>query len=453
MASRPDPETAKTPPPRGLSTFSSLLSDGTVVELVYDPTARRTAFLAFREGNWRLEREIRTPEGERLLPYRPENNLLRHEVVLLPSEPAEYGSERELLARILSFIHRHVQVSEDFEALASHYALFSWVYDAFSETPYLRVRGDYGSGKSRFLQTVGSLCYKPIFASGASTVSPLFRILDSVRGTLVIDEGDFRASDERAEIVKILNNGNARGFPVLRSEVTSKREFDPRAYAVFGPKIIATRGFFDDPALESRCLTEEMGRARLREDITLNLPATFRDEALALRNQLLLFRCRHIRRAWPIGVEDDRTLEPRLRQILAPLLATVAGEDERSRVLALARDWQRRLVADRGLDTEAQLLAVVRDLLAASEEAPTVKEIADLYAERHGADHERRITPKWVGWMLRRKLQLHPQRRRGTFVLPREENRRLELLFARYGLEPRGTGQDLGDVGDVAGVA
>src|SRR5207244_5816333 len=104
----------------------------------------------------------------------------------------------------------------------------------------LRERGDYGSGKTRFLLVVGALCYKPIFASGASTTSPLFRIMDAFRGTLILDESDFRLSDERAEIVKILNCGNARGFPVLRTEVNRAKEFDPRAYTVFGPKIVAT---------------------------------------------------------------------------------------------------------------------------------------------------------------------------------------------------------------------
>lgn len=34
-------------------------------------------------------------------------------------------------------------------------------------------------------------------------------------------------------VVKILNQGNARGFPVLRSEAVDKKEFDPRAYSVF----------------------------------------------------------------------------------------------------------------------------------------------------------------------------------------------------------------------------
>ena len=78
---------------------------------------------------------------------------------------------------------------------------------------------DTGSGKTRFLLTAGSLCYKPIFASGASTVSPLFRILDSMRGTLIVDEGDFRFSDEKAELVKILNNGNGRGLSRLAQRV------------------------------------------------------------------------------------------------------------------------------------------------------------------------------------------------------------------------------------------
>ena len=89
-----------------------------------------------------------------------------------------------------------MDVSPSFEKIATHYVLLSWVYDAFQELPYLRVRGDFGSGKTRALLTIGSLCYKPMFASGASTVSPLFRILDAFRGTLVMDESDFRFSDE-----------------------------------------------------------------------------------------------------------------------------------------------------------------------------------------------------------------------------------------------------------------
>src|SRR6266568_1860705 len=198
-------------------TVSTVLPDGSLAEMVCQEN--RTLFCVSKDGAFRYETNLLV-SGQRLVPYSPRNNLLTNEVVLFPSEPAEYDSEQELVEGIKAFINRYVDISPLFEQIASYYVLFSWVYDAFNELPYLRLRGDTGSGKTRFLLTAGSLCYKPIFASGASTVSPLFRIIDAFRGTLIIDEGDFRLSDEKAEVVKILNNGNARGFPVLRSEAS-----------------------------------------------------------------------------------------------------------------------------------------------------------------------------------------------------------------------------------------
>src|SRR5216683_715539 len=268
---------------RRIPAVSAVLGDGTILETVVDREAKRTSFVLAKDGEWQSADSVPIDSSARLVPYSPRNNLLAHDVVLLPSEPEEYGSEQDLLHSIESFIHRYVDVSPLFEKIASYYVLLTWVYDDFNELPYLRLRGEPGSGKTRFMLTVGSLCYKPIFASGASTVSPLFRILDSFRGTLVIDEGDFRLSDEQAEIVKILNNGNAKGFPVLRSEASKNKEYNPRAFAVFGPKIVATRGFFEDKALESRCLTEAMGQTGLRDDVPINLPPEHKEEALHLR--------------------------------------------------------------------------------------------------------------------------------------------------------------------------
>src|SRR5437667_6734923 len=278
-------------------TVSSVSHDGAMREMLYDPKEKRTGFAVWNDGKCTIEPSVRLNPTHRLVPYSSQNNLLKNDVVLLPSAPEEYASEAELFTEIRDFIHRYVDVSPLYEQIALYYVVLSWVYDRFNELPYLRLRGDPGSGKTRFLLTVGSLCYKPIFASGASTVSPLFRILDAFRGTLIIDEGDFRLSDERAEIVKILNNGNAKGFPVLRSEVSGKKgEFNPRAYAVFGPKPVATRGYFQDRALESRCITEEMNHYRLRGDVPINLPAEHKEEALHLRNKLLLFRFRNLHR-------------------------------------------------------------------------------------------------------------------------------------------------------------
>src|ERR1039458_3925621 len=333
-------------------TVSGVLQDGTLIEMVYRPEERRTLLCFATEGQVRYETSL-MDDGKRLVPYSPENNLLKNEVVLFPSEATPYESEQALVAEIRAFIHRYVDISPLFEEIASYYALFTWVHDAFNELPYLRLRGDTGTGKTRFLLTAGSLCYKPIYASGASTVSPLFRILDSMRGTLIIDEGDFRFSDEKAEIVKILNNGNARGFPVLRSESVNGREFSPRAYAVFGPKLVSTRGFFQDRALESRCITEETGSQRLRDDIPLNLPADYQRNALAIRNKLLMFRFHTFRRRPIDETLVDRTIEPRLSQIFVPLMSVIEDEDARKALRQVAREYHRELVADRGMDYEA----------------------------------------------------------------------------------------------------
>src|SRR5437899_2692668 len=412
---------------------STVLADGSLVEMVYQEN--RTLFCVSKDGGFRYETNLLV-SGQRLVPYSPRNNLLSNEVVLFPSEPVEYHSESELVEGIKAFIHRYVDISPLFEQIASYYVLFTWVYDAFNELPYLRLRGDTGSGKTRFLLTAGSLCYKPIFASGASTVSPLFRILDEFRGTLIIDEGDFRFSDEKAEIVKILNNGNGRGFPVLRSESVRGKEFSPRAYTVFGPKLVATRGYFQDRALERRCLTEEMGAGRLRSDIPINLTAEYKREARELRNKLLMFRFRNASKRCVDPSLVDRSIEPRLAQVFVPLLSVIEDREARQALRQVAREYHRELVADRGMDIEAQVLAVIQQLRNSDHpHGLMIKEIAELFISQHGEDFERKITPHWIGQVIRRKLGLKTERRREGYTIAASEGAKLARLFEKYGIE------------------
>jgi hypothetical protein len=421
-----------------IPTASAVLQDRELVEMVYDPMERKTRFVCGTGVSWGYEQSISVSPTERLVPYSPSNNRVKHNVVLFPSEPEEYGTEADLVSRIRDFVRRHVAVSEDFEEVATYYALFTWVYDAFDEVPYVRVRGGYGSGKTRFLLTVGSICYKPIFASAASTVSPLFRLLDAFRGTLVLDEGDFRYSDEKSEVVKILNNGNARGFPVLRTEVSRQREFDPRAYHVFGPKIVATRGFFTDKALESRCLTEDMRGGPIRSEIPLNLDDSFREEARRLRNQLLLYRLRHFYDARRPGRAEGRDLEPRLTQIFGPMLSVIGDPSAREQVMRVLGKFNEDLAEERNESAEAQVLTVIRDLVAKGPEARlAIADIANEFALRFGDEYAKRVTPRWVGSIVRRRPGLRPSRSTGIFTLGPEEVAKLAALYKRYGIEEK----------------
>jgi len=426
-----------------------------MVELLYDAAERTTRFALWRNGQWTLQAEVEIEQGERLVPFSPNNNIIKNDVVMLPSEPVEYGTKEELIAGIRGFIHRYLDVSPAFETIASHYVLFTWVYDAFNEVPYVRFQGDFGTGKTRALLVVGSLCYKAFFASGASTVSPLFHILDAFRGTLVLDEADFRFSDEKAEIVKILNNGNVRGIPVLRTMINRQREFNPQAFQVFGPKVVAMRSSYDDRALESRFLTEVMGTAPLRADIPINLSSSIKEEALALRNKLLLFRFRNRHSIVAGGGSPVLGVSPRISQILMPLIAVVDDDAARAAILGMAARADETIAAERGLSTEAQLLEILRELAGeAHKETVPIQEVAERFASRFHAEYERPITPRWIGTLLRRRLHLSPYKSHGRYVISVVDKKKLTTLYDRYGLSAEGEGpsapqQSSGGEGDM----
>ena len=208
---------------------------------------------------------------------------------------------------------------------------------------------------------------------------------------------------------------------------------------VFGPKLVATRGYFQDRALESRCLTEETGSRRLREDIPLNLTAEYKREARELRNKLLMFRFRNLPKCQVDPALVDRSIEPRLAQIFVPLMPVIDDSEAKNALGQVAREYHKELVADRGMDIEAQVLEVIRDLQESSEGgALAIKEITDRFIARHGEDFERKITPHWIGHVVRRKLGLKTERHMDGYRVSPSEGAKLTRLYEKYGLSAPG---------------
>lgn len=422
--------------PRGTPTVSYAATDGVFVELLFDPDSRATSLAASAPG----EPVQRVPHfdlssGERLVPYSATNPLIRSRTVLLPSHPEEPGTKAELLAAIRDYLDRYVDLSPTFREVAAHYVLLSWVHDAFNELPYLRLRGDYGTGKTRALLAIGSICYKPLIASGATTASPIFHMLDAFGATLVLDEADLRFSDATADLTKILNNGNVRGVPVLRTMQTRAGELSPQAFQVFGPKLLAMREHFDDKALESRFLTEETGRRPLPPHIPLHLPSFLQEEALRLRNRLLSWRFR----TRPIaGIHATRAIagvEARVNQMALPLLSVVDDPDIRAEIAQwlIGEDAARR--AERTETEEAVILASLAQCFA--REPGRAVRVADIAAGAVAQLVSGEIAvpnPKRTGWVLRQRLRLQTRKSNGIYVVPPEEREKLGGLAARYGI-------------------
>ena len=158
---------------------SYIETDTTVLEQIYKPKdIKKHRYIMFNKSEFKFEEVDEMIIENRI--YQPVDwEICEKGMILLPSDVKAYQEEKELDNRILKFIHKWLDVEEFYEILCLYYIKLTYVFDQISVVPYLRALGDYGSGKTRFIQTVGSLCYKPMFLAGASSDSFLFRIIET----------------------------------------------------------------------------------------------------------------------------------------------------------------------------------------------------------------------------------------------------------------------------------
>lgn len=250
-----------------------------------------------------------------LIPYQGEE--INQNCVTLPEGVEDYGNTLDLVARINQHIHEFVDLPSLIEEFASWYIIMTWIYDKLPTVSYMRFRGDTGVGKSRALDVIGRLSYKPMMLSGAITPAPIYRIIRRFRGTLILDEADFNETTELNEVIKVLNCGFELGRPIIRCNKNDPNDLE--ILPCFGPKVFATREEFADKALESRCISHVMDETD-RADIPPLLGESFYAREAFLRKQLLMWRLKNIFRvdAKQIDQIDLGNIEPRLKQTGMP---------------------------------------------------------------------------------------------------------------------------------------
>lgn len=315
----------------------------------------------------------------------------------LPVTLEEYGTEEELDKDIEDFVTCWLDIPEHDRYLAVLNIRRSWAYDRFRTLNYLRALGEPGQGKSRFLDTLGAIHYKPMKTSGALTSAVLFRIIDKWRGTIIIDEADLARGDETADITKIINVGFEAGTPIQRCDPNDPSKID--FFNVFCPKVISTRKPFADPATETRCLTTTM-RGTSRKDIPPTLTKDFDRQVTSLRNKLLLWRCRNYATINPDAALDIpfEGIEARLRQVSVGFLALFAHKPEEvEKFLNYLREYQRSLVEERASTVEGSIVKAVAELFVENRPitAASIVSQADL-RDKHGQPWAPRSITKWM---------------------------------------------------------
>lgn len=315
-----------------------------LVELYYKPEEMKT-YLAVRYPDGHVSEELQERvyiNGQKYLPISAaKNSNITKRTVRLPSELTEVKSEDELLDMTRKQINSYFDFggNDFFEELSPLYVAYSYQADGFMEVLYLRAHGDYGTAKTRFLKSVGLLCYRPIYMSGGSSAASIYTLLDTYHGTLVLNEGDFTNSDEASMIAKILNGGTERGEAVTKMRGTMEK-MSSESFDVFGCKVIATRKEFNDHAIKSRCITMDMIPMTPRPGIPFSLPPFKEEQDQKLRNLWMMRRLCFAKENITVNEnEADRDhIEPRLIQITLSLYATINDQNIKDRI----RDFLRK---------------------------------------------------------------------------------------------------------------
>lgn len=364
-------------------------------EEIITPGTRETCFINERGDTYQ---EI-TLDGVTYHPIPGNNEAITQGLIHFPTGTLDYGTTKELIENIQAHIHKYVEIGARFEKIASWYILFTYIYDRVDVTPYLRTRGDTGTGKSRFQDVIGGLCYKPMFTAGAVTPAVMYRLINRYRGTLIIDEADWYKSTESSEIIKILNCGFQRKRPVTRCQMDNPDNL--QVFDTYCPKILSTRKDFNDKATENRCLTH-INKEMTRNNIPINLPSEFHREQEILRNKCLQWRLDHYNKINPDLARTfdlGKKLSPRLRQVMENFPLLFHNDPEmmqffRETLLELNNELkEERAISPNGILVNSFLSLVDTDTLHI-----TAGDIAREMKTTHGMDW---VTPQWVGKHLK----------------------------------------------------
>jgi len=350
----------------------------------------------------------------------------------LPPEPEPYETIEIFWGELRQFVWSHLDLEdENLYDIFVAWVLASWTPERWQSAPYLHFHGPSNSGKTRGLDVLNQLAYRPLLSPSVSAAS-IYRALDVFHPTFLLDEFELyeKMKEVKADIIGILNAGYKKGQYVLRTDKVRDGVPVLHSFEVFGFKAIGS--IMELPTtLNGRSIRFPMSRAIRKVKRLMD-----REAAKKLRGKLLYYRFQHVFAEPPMG-NPINLPDGRLIELYTPLCMVCPDPKLEQKLLQHAMSQYKESIEMERVTDEARVYNAIIDLLREKIELAFLQqEIRDKLNE--GITNEKELVSKRkLGYLIRRlgfqtslntkqrlmEVQLSPsilERRKQRYVLPEE---------------------------------
>jgi putative DNA primase/helicase len=266
-----------------------------------------------------------------------------------------------LLEDLCSAIRRHVSLPHHAAVAVAMWAMWSYRIDSFDIAPRLALTSpEKRCGKTTLMEVLACLTPRALLVSGI-TPSAIFRTIEAVKPTLLIDEAD-TFTDGNEELRGVLNSGHTRASATIIRNVGDPP--NPRMFSTWCPMVLAAIGSLPG-TVEDRSIIVPMQRKGPGESV-LPFPrsgkraAVLRASLQELARKIKRWVAEHAATLCETDPEVPNGLHDRAADNWRPLLAiadAVGGEwPARARAAAL------ELSGGASSDAESHRVRLLRDV-------------------------------------------------------------------------------------------
>ncbi len=277
---------------------------------------------------------------------------------VLPPPPKSYGSLENLWKRVREYVYEHIDFEYDVQYdVYTAWVLASWTQERWDTAPYLWFTGPSNSGKTRCLDVLAQLVYRPLLSPSVSAAS-IYRALDSYHPTFLLDEFEMyeKMRELKAEVIGVLNAGYRRGQVVLRTEKVKDGTPVLKGFNCFGFKAISSIMELPE-ATRGRTIPFIMSRAVRKVKRLID-----KEAAKEIRAMLLQYRFDKVLEPPPASNPVDLP-DGRLIELYTPLIHVVPNGVEENILNYAKRGYEAVLEEERDTD-EALVFLTIIDMLA-----------------------------------------------------------------------------------------